>query len=44
LFATSNVGFMDSYHAVLVRHHPMPELYSFDRDFDRIPGVRRIEP
>jgi predicted nucleic acid-binding protein len=44
LFATSNLGFMDSYNAVLVRRQPVPELYSFDRGFDRVSGITRIEP
>lgn len=41
-FAAFGVDFIDAYHAALLR--PGQPVYSYDRDFDRIPGVTRVEP
>ena len=41
-YASVQVDFIDAYHAALVGNRG--GLYSFDRDFDRIPGITRIEP
>lgn len=43
LYVERNVPFADAYHAVTARHMDLPVL-SFDRDFDRIPGIERVEP
>jgi predicted nucleic acid-binding protein len=37
-------SFADCYHAVLARELSSGKIFSFDRGFDRIPGVNRIEP
>ena len=37
-------SFADCYHAVLARQLGSAEIVSFDRDFDRLPGIVRIEP
>jgi predicted nucleic acid-binding protein len=39
-----NVSFADAYHAVVLLHRGLDEVLSFDRHFDRIPGITRIEP
>jgi len=39
-----SLSFADCYHAVLARHLGCTEIISFDRGFDRIPGLTRIEP
>ena len=44
LYVGLNLPFADAYHAVLVERLRLAEIVSFDRDFDRIPGVRRLEP
>jgi len=44
LFVDRNVSFADAFHAVLARHLDPPEVISYDRDFDTIPGIRRLEP
>lgn len=44
LYAGSAIDFIDAYHAALLLEQALPEVYSFDRDFDRIPGLRRLEP
>lgn len=44
LYVERNISFIDAYHAVLMQHLGLSEIVSFDGDFDRLPGVRRIEP
>lgn len=44
LWATSRLSFIDAVHVALVRRAPNPELYSWDREFDRVAGVTRLEP
>ena len=39
-----SLSFADCYHAILAQHLGCPEFISFDRGFDRIPGLTRIEP
>ncbi len=39
-----NISFADAYHAALMEHLKLDEIVTFDRDFDRIPGVKRVEP
>lgn len=39
-----NLSFVDAYLAVLTREQKLPALVSFDRNYDRIPGVVRVEP
>ena len=41
--ARKSLSFADCYHAVLARHLGT-QIISFDRGFDRIPGLTRIEP
>jgi uncharacterized protein len=43
-YVTYNLAFADAYHAVLVESLKLPEVVSFDRGYDRIPGLRRVEP
>jgi predicted nucleic acid-binding protein len=38
------LSFADAYHAIYVRQRDPAEIYSWDTDFDRIPGVIRVEP
>jgi predicted nucleic acid-binding protein len=44
IYVSTNVDFIDAVHAARIEQLDPPHLYSFDRDFDRIPGVVRIEP
>jgi predicted nucleic acid-binding protein len=43
-YVNNNLSFADAYHAVLAQDLNLSEMVSFDRGFDRIPGLRRIEP
>lgn len=38
------LSFADCYHARLGLAHCKGEIYTFDRDFDRVPGITRLEP
>jgi predicted nucleic acid-binding protein len=39
-----NISFADAYHAALMKDLKLAEIVSFDRDFNRIPGITRTEP
>jgi predicted nucleic acid-binding protein len=39
-----NIAFADAYHAVLMEDTKLTTICSFDREFDRVPTIRRIEP
>jgi len=44
LFKKFNIDWIDCYEAALVQAGKYSGIYSFDRDFDKISGIRRIEP
>lgn len=44
LFADVNLPFVDAYLASRMLGEGADAIVSFDRDFDRIPGITRIEP
>jgi len=44
LFAEKNVGFTDALVAVRMAQQGIGEIFSFDRHFDRLPGVSRRLP
>ena len=44
LYVTHRVSFADAWHAVLAERCAGSEIVSFDRGFDRIPGIHRAEP
>jgi uncharacterized protein len=39
-----SISFADCYHAVMAQRLGVSDVVSFDRDFDRLPGITRIEP
>jgi predicted nucleic acid-binding protein len=39
-----NISFADAYHAALMLEQKLSEVVTFDRHFDRIPGIARVEP
>lgn len=43
LYASTNVDFIDAYHALDARRRGMDRICSYDRDFDSL-GVDRVEP
>ena len=40
----SNVSFADAYNAAYMESRGITEVYSYDTDFDRIEGIKRVEP
>lgn len=44
IFRTLNLDFGDAYTAAAALEDDEPRVLSFDRDFDRVTGLRRIEP
>lgn len=44
LYAEKNVSFTDAYMAVQMERVGSEEIYSYDRDFDRLDQVTRVEP
>jgi predicted nucleic acid-binding protein len=44
LYVDLDVSIAAAYHAVELLHRGLNEVTSFDRHFDRIPGVTRMEP
>ena len=44
LFTSSALSLPDSYHVVMMRRLGITEIVSFDTDFDRVPGITRVEP
>lgn len=44
LYTSLPIDYIDAYHAALMEQRREPELYSYDTDFDRIPGITRREP
>jgi uncharacterized protein len=39
-----SLSFADCYHVELVKRLELPQVVSFDRGFDKVPGITRIEP
>ncbi|MBI3317776.1 MAG: PIN domain-containing protein [Candidatus Omnitrophica bacterium] len=44
LYESGNLSFVDAYHAAVLPSRGITEFYSYDTDFDQIPGVTRREP
>ena len=44
LYVRHNISFADAYHVVQMRRRGLTEILSFDRGYDRVPGVTRVEP
>ena len=44
LYVSLNLPFADAYHVALMEQLKLSEITTFDTDFDRLPGVHRIEP
>lgn len=44
LYVDLNLPFADAYHVALMQQFRCEEIVTFDREFDRVPGVKRSEP
>jgi predicted nucleic acid-binding protein len=44
LYVTKNISFADAYNAIYMQSEEVSHIYTWDRDFDKIDGITRIEP
>ena len=44
IFRARAVDFVDAYYAVWMQARGLRQIYSYDKDFDLIPGLQRLEP
>ena len=44
LYRTTPLSFVDAYNAAYMRLLKITHIYSWDSDFDKIPGITRVEP
>jgi predicted nucleic acid-binding protein len=44
IYVEHNVSFADAYHAVLARTLGNSEVISYDKGYDRVPELKRLEP
>lgn len=43
-YCDMGIPFADAFNANYMRSHKIEEIYSYDRDYDRIDGVKRVKP
>lgn len=44
LYVDNRAGFADCYHTVMMRAAGIDTVYSYDAEFDSLPGITRVEP
>ncbi len=44
LYASKNISFADAYNAAYILSEHVSGIYSWDRDFDKVEGIVRLEP
>jgi predicted nucleic acid-binding protein len=44
LFVQYPLSFADAFNIAYMQSHQLTEIYSWDKDFDRVPGITRLEP
>ncbi len=44
LYVDLNLSFADAYHAVLMEQLNINEIVTFDQEFNRVAGIKRVEP
>lgn len=44
LYVDLNVSFADAYHAVLMQQFKIDRIVTFDKGFDRVVSIQRVEP
>jgi predicted nucleic acid-binding protein len=43
-YRDKNINFIDAYNVSYMRAYGIKEVYSFDKDFDKLEDIKRIEP
>ena len=44
IYKEKNIGFIDAYNYSYMKANGINEIYSFDRDFDKLKDLKRLEP
>jgi predicted nucleic-acid-binding protein len=44
VYKEKNIGFIDAYNYSYMQYYGVNKIYSFDRDFDELQDVKRLEP
>jgi len=44
IYARHNIDFIDAYHAAFMKLKSYDAIYSYDRDFDKVSDLKRLEP
>ena len=44
LYTEKNIDYIDAYNAQVMRRNGIEEVFSYDKHYERIPWVKRIEP
>lgn len=44
LYQTKNIDWTDCFNLTMVKEEKQSEIYSFDKHFDKFPGIKRLEP
>ena len=44
LYSEKNIDYIDAYNALVLKDEGIEELYSYDKDYDRIDWLTRLEP
>ena len=44
LFSQENIDYIDAYNAVFMKHNSCTQIFSYDKDFDRLEDIMRMEP
>lgn len=44
IYIAQNISFADAFNAVFILRNEIKEIYSYDEDFDRVEGIKRVIP
>ncbi|OGL44089.1 MAG: hypothetical protein A2161_16935 [Candidatus Schekmanbacteria bacterium RBG_13_48_7] len=44
IYSEKNIDYVDAYNAVFMKDHDLDRIYSYDKHYDRVDGITRVEP
>jgi predicted nucleic-acid-binding protein len=44
IYWLKNIDYVDAYNSILIKKQKIKTIVSYDKDFDRLPWIKRIEP
>lgn len=44
IYSTYNIDFIDAYQSVLMQQNDIDTVYSYDKDYDKLKNINRVEP